>query len=616
MCGICGAVSDRNIDIRKMTQTIRHRGPDAQNVFEEKDISLGHVRLSIIDLSTYANQPMTSRSGRYMIVYNGEVYNFRKLKSELERTGCGFVTYSDTEVILEGFEHWGLGLLEKLNGMFAFAIYDRKDGKLYLVRDRFGIKPLYYYHNDGDLIFGSEIKALLASGLIDKKLDYQGLHEYLHFSTTLGETTFYQGIKKLLPGHIMIYDIGSRHCNIECYKRNYDVTVSHDNLETATARIRELFERSVKNQLVSDVPVGVFLSGGIDSTAITAFASRHYNGTLKTFSSGFDFDKGVNELPNARFVAKTFGTDHHELHINGGDMPQVLEELNTYFDQPFGDAANIPLFLMSKELGGKHKVILQGDGGDELFAGYGRYFRVRNERLFRLLSTILVAMTPLISKSNRRYRSLRSMYAVVQKDPALITAWIMSQEMWMEPPARLFKEKWRERLEQVDPFARYRSLHQLFGDKDLLQELLFTDTNAILPDLYFEKVDRATMAASIEVRVPFLDNDLASYAMSLPSRYKVRGKEKKYLLKKAFSGVVPNKILYGKKRGFSVPFQYWLRTSMKEFLIDAIGTCDCYTPEVQKLIDEHIAGKRDHGYMLWKLLNLSIWLKNNQSAVQ
>jgi len=611
MCGICGAVSDRDIDIWKMTQSILHRGPDAQEVCQNESVALGHTRLSIIDLSTRANQPMTSRSGRFIIVYNGEVYNFRELRAELKKAGCQFRTRSDTEVILEGFEHRGLGLLESLNGMFAFAIHDRKDGKIYLVRDRFGIKPLYYYQSGSDLVFGSEIKALLASGIIGKRLDYQGLHEYLHFSTTLGETTFYQGIKKLLPGHVMTYDLESRQSSIECYKSNYDIEESGDSLEQAPGRIRELFEKSVKSQLVSDVPVGIFLSGGIDSTAITAFAARYYGGTLKTFSSGFDFDKGVNELPNARFIAATFGTDHHELHIKGGDMPNVLEELNSYFDQPFGDAANIPLFLMSRELEGQHKVILQGDGGDELFAGYGRYFRVRNEKAFRALSKILVALAPLVPKSNKRYRSLRSMYAVVQKDPALITALIMSQEMWNEPPTRLFKDNWRERLEQVDPFARYKTLHRLFGEKDLLQELLFTDTNAILPDLYFEKVDRATMAASIEVRVPFLDNELAAYAMSLPSHYKVRGKEKKYLLKKAFAGVVPDRILFGPKRGFSVPFQHWLRSSMKEYMIDTISASNSYSPQIKTLMDEHIAGNGDNGLILWKLLNLSMWVRAN-----
>ena len=612
MCGICGYVSEQKLDIRAMTQSIHHRGPDAQAVLEEGAVALGHARLSIIDLSTHANQPMTSRSVRYVIVYNGEVYNFRELKAELEKAGCTFSTQSDTEVILEGFERWGLDFLEKLNGMFAFAIYDKKEKTIHLVRDRYGIKPLYYYLNGRDLVFGSEIKALLASDLIEKKLNYQGLHEYLHFSTTLGETTFYSGVKKLLPGHFMSYDVNKRQFKTQSYKNNYDMVESKDSLEDAIVRIRELFEQSVKRQLIADVPVGIFLSGGIDSTAITAFASRHYTGTLKTFSSGFDYDKGVNELPNARFIAEKFGTNHHELHIKGGDIPHVLEELNGYFDQPFGDAANIPLFLMSRQLGGNHKVILQGDGGDELFAGYGRYFRVANERAFRLLSKVLVGIAPLIPKSSKRYRTMRSMYAVAQKDPTLVTALIMSQEMWTEPPTRLFKNSWRDRLEQVDPFARYKELHGLFGGKDLLQELLFTDTNAILPDLYFEKVDLATMAASIEVRVPFLDNDLAAYAMSLPSRYKVQGKEKKYLLKKAFAGVVPDRILYGPKRGFSVPFQHWLRTSMKEFMVDTIRASDCYSPEVDILMGQHITGKQDHGFMLWKLLNLSMWLRANE----
>lgn len=612
MCGICGAVSGRPIDIHAMTQSIRHRGPDYQGVWQEDFISLGHARLSILDLSSQAHQPMLSRSGRFVIVYNGEVYNFQKLKKDLERAGVRFRTHSDTEVILEGFAHWGTSLFEKLNGMFAFAIYDRRDKKVFLVRDRFGIKPLYYNYVNCEFVFGSEIKALLASDAIDRQINFQGVHEYLHFSTTLGENTFYKGIKKLEPGHFIEFDCIENTVNIHLYKLNYDLIPPTDTLDESITKVRYLFEQSVQSQLVADVPVGIFLSGGIDSTAITAFASRHYSGKLKTFSAGFDFDKGVNELPNARFVADYFGTNHHEFYIKGVDIPYILDNLNDYFDQPFGDAANIPLYLMGRELKGKHKVILQGDGGDELFAGYRQYLRVKNKRAFKLFSKFMIAFAPFVPKSSKYYRMMRSMHAVAQKDLALIPARIYSSEMLIEPPQRLFNDEWRRKLDAVDPFARHRSLHAKFQHLDLLQELLYTDMNVILPDQYLEKVDRATMANSLEVRVPFLDNDLAAYAMALPSSYKVRGKEKKFLLKKAFSGIVPDRIIYGPKRGFGVPFKYWLRTSMKEFMIDTIRASHCYTPEVDQMMQDHISGKREHGYTLWKLLNLSMWLENNR----
>lgn len=616
MCGICGSVSDYSVNIEKMVESIHHRGPDFQDFFKENRLVLGHTRLSILDLSIAANQPMVSRSERTVVVYNGEIYNFNNLKNELKNEDVVFKTHSDTEVVLEGYEKWGNKIFEKLNGMFALAIYDRRRNTLTLTRDRFGIKPLYYTFKNNEIIFGSEIKAILASGRVNSTMSFQGLHEYLHFSSTLGETTFYEGIHKLLPGHMLVYDLLRNKVEIKPFKLNYDLPIIIDSQKKIVENIRYLFEESVKRQLVSDVPIGVFLSGGIDSTAITALATKHYSGKLKTFSAGFDFDKGVNELANARFIAKKFGTEHNEFHIKGSGIPKILEKLNSYFDQPFSDAANIPLFLMGKELKGKHKVILQGDGGDELFAGYRQYFRVKNERLFKLLSYVTIKMSFAIPKSSKYYRMLRSMYAITQNDKDLITARLYSQELLTENPSRLFNKDWKEKIDAVDPFIRHRELHKEFGKFDLLQELLYTDMNTMLPDQYLEKVDRATMANSLEIRVPFLDNELAAYTMSLPSKYKIQGKEKKYLLKKAFAGLVPDKILYGPKRGFSVPFQYWLRTSMKDFMIDTLNASRVYSPEVSTMMKEHTMGKRDHGYILWKLLNLSIWINTNREITQ
>ena len=610
MCGICGGVTDYNLNIEEMVNSIKHRGPDFQGVYRDDTIYLGHARLSILDLSKDANQPMVDSNRDYVLVYNGEVYNFKDIRESLYRLGYKFKTNSDTEVILKGFMEWGVELFKKLNGMFAFAIYDKMKDRLYIVRDRFGIKPLYYYYDKQNLIFASEIKAILKSKLVKKELSYQGLYEYMHFSTTLGESTFYSGIKKLKAGHYIEYH--NKTINIYPYRLNYSVTPSTDSLEEAIYNVRDLFEKSVKSQLVSDVPIGIFLSGGVDSTAITAFASKHYSGKLKTFSAGFDFDKGFNELPNAKFISEKFNTEHYEFYIKGDDTVDVLERVNYYFDQPFGDAANIPLYLMSRELKGKHKVVLQGDGGDELFAGYKYYFRAKNERAFKLFSKAITSFDFLIPKSSRYYRMLRSMYAIVQKDRALIPARFYSQEMIKESSLNLFKKEYRDKLMEVNPFKYHLSFHEKFKNMDLLQELLYTDMNIILPDQYLEKVDRATMANSLEIRVPFLDNNLVDYVMSLPSKYKVYGKEKKYLLKRAFEGVVPDKILYGKKRGFGVPFSYWLRSSMSDFMRDEISSSSIYTKDVSKVIDEHILGKRDHGFLLWKILNLAMWLNRNK----
>jgi len=611
MCGICGYISKKDISIEKMNQSIMHRGPDNQESFKDNDIGLGHTRLSILDLSNESNQPMISRSGRYVLVYNGEIYNFLELKKELQSLDVIFEKESDTEVVLEGFEFWGVKLFEKLNGMFAFSIYDKQLNIMYIVRDRFGIKPLYYYSHNDDFIFGSEIKSLLASNIIEKKLNYQGLYEYLHFATTLGETTFYENIKKLEPGYYIEYDIDKKEFDIHKYKLNYEVTQSDDSLEDAIKNIRELFEASVKRELVSDVPVGIFLSGGIDSTAITAYATKHYKGKIKTFSAGFDYDGGDNELPNAKFIAEYFGTEHHELSITGDNTIMVLEEVNHYFDQPFGDAANIPLYLMTKELKGKEKVILQGDGGDELFAGYHRYIRLHHYKSFKFISKFFFLLKKFIPKSSSRYKGLRFLFALNQSDLSKEMAYIMSQEMFDEDPINYFSPEVKNKLKNINPFQRYQYFYNKFKKLDPVNRALFTDMNIILPDLYFEKVDRATMANSLEVRVPFLDNELARYAMSLPSKYKVRGKEKKFLLKKAFEGVVPNKILYGPKKGFGVPFQYWLRTSMKDFMLDNIRSSEIYNNDIELLMQEHISRKKDNGMILWKLLNLSLWLKKS-----
>jgi asparagine synthase (glutamine-hydrolysing) len=611
MCGICGYISRKSIDIEEMNHSISHRGPDNQGTFIDKNIGLGHTRLSILDLSNDSNQPMVSRSGRYVLVYNGEIYNFLELKEELKEQGVVFKRESDTEVVVEGFEEWGTALFEKLNGMFAFSIYDRELNKIYIVRDRFGVKPLYYYHKNEDFIFGSEIKSILASNIVEKKISYQGLYEYLHFATTLGETTFYQDIKKLESGYYIDYDINRKQFDIKKYKLNHEVSSSNDSLEEAIKKTRELFENAVKRQLVSDVPVGIFLSGGVDSSAITAYATKHYKGKVKTFSAGFDFDEGVNELPNAKFIANHFGTEHKEMHIKGDNIASILEDVNYYFDQPFGDAANIPLYLMSRELKGKEKVILQGDGGDELFAGYHRYIRLHHYKTFKAVSKLLPLIKKVIPKSNSKYKGLRFLFALNQKESSNEMAYILSQEMFDEDPADYFSNRVKRQLKEQNPFKRYQYFYNKFSELDPVNRALYTDMNIILPDLYFEKVDRATMANSLEVRVPFLDNELAEYAMSLPSEYKVRGKEKKYILKKAFEGIVPDKILHGPKRGFSVPFQYWLRTSMKDFMLKNIRDSELYNHKIEQLMQEHISGNKDNGYILWKLLNLAIWLKKS-----
>ena len=612
MCGISGGVADNGIEIDRMIESIRHRGPDHQAIFKEKHVSLAHARLSIIDLSKLANQPMRSASKRFVIVYNGEVYNYKDLRKELETVRGEFKSNSDTEVVVESFEYWGVDSFERLNGMFAFAIFDRQKEQIYLVRDRFGIKPLYFWFGPAkSFLFGSEIKTLLCSGLVEKKINYHGLYEYLHYSTTLGESTFYRGIKKLLPGHYLKFDISKKEYSIQPYHLNYKTTPSDVSSEFAIQKIRHLFEESVRKQLVADVPVGVFLSGGVDSSAIAIFAAKHYNGQLKTFSAGFDYDKGINELQNAQIVAKKIGSEHHEFNIRGQDVPDVLERLNTYFDQPFGDAANIPLFLMSRELKGHHKVVLQGDGGDELFAGYFRYRRLKYYNFFKIISKLVTVSSFLVPTRSSFYRKARYFKALGQKDSDKEMAFIMSQEMPDEDPKDYFSKFIKMNLSRINPFERYQYFYEILKNNNPVQRMLFTDMNIVLPDLYFEKVDRSTMANGIEIRVPFLDNELVSFVMSLPAEYKVKGKQKKYLLKRAFKGIVPDQILYGPKQGFGVPFQFWLKKSMKDFMYDSVRSAGISNKKLELAMDDHVRGKKDNGYLLWKMLNLSLWINSD-----
>jgi asparagine synthase (glutamine-hydrolysing) len=616
MCGISGLVNISNKQfcfrdtVFRMVESLQHRGPDRSDVWSASGVGLGHARLSIIDLSRGGDQPMHSDCGRYILIYNGEVYNFHELKSELERLGVNFRSHSDTEVLLKSWVFWGNAVLGKLNGIFAFAIWDRDKQELVLARDRFGVKPLYYQRIQGGIVFGSEIKAILASGMVSAQVNPRALHEFAYFGTSLGRSTLFDGINRLEPGHWLMLRDGE--CKTQAYWRVEDVAQIADDEDAAVERVRELLEAAVKRQLVSDVPVGVFLSGGIDSTAVTAFASRHYAGTIKTYSVGFDFDSGVNELPRARRVAEHFGTDHHELHLSGGALPTVIEDLVRHHDEPFSDAANIPLYLLCRELNGNPRVILQGDGGDEIFGGYRRYALLSQYKLWKALSKMRGLIPSLGSeKSNRLHRILD---AFSQEDDAIRMALLLTMDTAKTSFVSLLAERWQEQLRPTDPFGRYREMAARLHGLDPVQQMLYCDTSILLPNVFLEKVDKSTMAFSIESRVPFLDNDLADYGLGLPSIMKVRGNDKKRLLKQALRGLVPNEVLDGPKTGFGVPFSYWLATSLHDYargvFEDAVARPDSFFEKnaLFSVLEAH--RKRPEyqsGFILWKALNLAIW---------
>jgi asparagine synthase (glutamine-hydrolysing) len=622
MCGIAGfcrfdSEGAKGIDLVAATRAIAHRGPDDEGIWQGRHVGLGHRRLSIIDLSPLGHQPMVSASGRYQIVFNGEIYNFLELRRDLEKGGVVFRGNSDTESLVNGYECWGKDLFARLNGIFAFAIWDTREEKLIAVRDRMGVKPFNYRYDRGTFAFGSEIKAILHLGSASRKLDAQGFHEFLYYGNALGENTLFAGVKKLLPGEWL--EVSREGLRFGSYWKHEDIQLQPVTSASESAAIdstRRLLEQAVQRQLVGDVPVGVFLSGGIDSSAITAFATRNSPNSLDTWSAGFDFDDGHNELPMAARVAKTFGTRHHELRIQGNELPDVIRRMVQQHDEPFGDAANIPLYLMTREIRDSCKVILQGDGGDELFGGYNRYHLLKRQSRYagvlKFLNLIPKAMLP--GRLRNQIRRFHSVFSTRDRGTRL-ARFLTIEESGDRGPERLLARSMQLLIRETSPSRRYEALARRFQSLDDVQQLFWLDSLIILPDQFLEKVDKSTMANGVEVRVPFLDNDLAEFALGLPSGLKVYGGEKKYLLKKAVRGIVPDEVLDAPKKGFGVPYYNWIKGPLKSFMMDifnspAIRKRELLAGDVLKCrIDDHCAGRDDWGFQLWKLMNFCLWVE-------
>ncbi len=616
MCGICGIVdyARPNVDpalVWAMTRTLDHRGPDDRGVQIIGPAGLGHTRLTILDLTSAGHQPMQTQDGRVTLVYNGEIYNFPQLRRTLEREGVTFRSRSDTEVVLQAYLRWGIDCFAMFNGMFALALWDAPSQTLHLARDRFGIKPLYYRASGSGIVFGSEIKAIIAAGRLRREMNWHALHEFMYYGNALGTHTLFEGIVKLLPGHRLT--LNRNGLSTSAYWSLDDLHPVTDGLEVATETLRQRLSDAVTAHLLSDVPVGVFLSGGIDSSAITVLASQRYGGRLKTFSVGFDFDDRDSELPKAKSLAKRFATEHHELYVAGACMPATIERLIACHDEPFSDAANIPLFLLCEQLKGSVKVVLQGDGGDEMFGGYRRYAVVSHERSWQWASRAALVLSSIAPRGPTYHRAARFFQAMVHSDPAMRFALLLTPETLASPPTRLLSADIRHKIEPFDPFARYRELSDRLRHLDAVQRLMYTDACILLPDTFLEKVDKSTMAHGIEVRVPFLDAELSSYAMGLPSQLKVRRGQKKWILRRALRGLVPDAILDGRKVGFGVPVDQWLRAPLAEYLRSVVldhsiirsGLLD--QRAVEHALGQHLAGRANDGALLYKVLNLALW---------
>ena len=540
MCGIIGFNWKDKALIKKATTLIRYRGPDDSGEYIDKNVSLGHARLSIIDLSRKAKQPMNTSN--YSIIFNGEIYNYKEIKKELKE--YKFETNSDTEVIIYAYDKWKEKCLDKFNGMFALCIYDKKNKELFLARDRFGIKPLYYSNKKGKFVFGSELKSIL--GFLDKKkIDPVGLSQFFSFRFTLGETTLVKGINKFLPGHFMTYDLSSK--KIKRYNRYYDIKkqkTTKKSFSQAKKELRALMKKSVERRMVADVPVACLLSGGIDSSIITTLAKK-YNKNLNTFSIGFDT---TNELPFAKIVAKQFNTNHHEFRIDKNSVLDYLDDMVYHMDEPIGDPGFLPIYVLSKNVSKHNKVVLSGDGGDEVFCGYDRYkmfhygLSLRHLAIYDFNNDILKRL-----KKMRNKNDYSSFFEVIRlfDDSELKKLGIKGFN------ARMFwNDKYKSALSNAQEF----------------------DINTLLPNDFFMKADKMSSAFGLEQRVPYLDHELVEFAFSLPLKYKLKLWNEKFILKDAFKTMLPKKISNRKKHGFDVPIDYWFKNVLADKLKELLRT--------------------------------------------
>lgn len=610
MCGISGFNFEDKEAIEKMNTKIAHRGPDAAGIFVSPGISLGHRRLSIIDLSQAANQPMESTDGRYVIVYNGELYNFFDLKKELSGK-YEFKTASDTEVVLASFIAWGADCLAKFNGIFAFAIWDKKKQELFLARDRFGVKPLYYYYGGGKFIFASEAKAILEHSFVRRKLNIGALNNYFRFLYVLGPETMWEDIKKLPPGHFAVCGRGELKIS-----RYFELAVKNEikNMKTAEKMAADAMFLAVKRQLVSDRPVGLFLSGGLDSSVICAAMAREASGPVKTFSVGFDIDiekeKFNADFLTAQATASHFGTHHHPLLVSASDVRDNFENCVVSMDEPVSNHVQVATYLLAREAKREVAVVLGGDGGDEIFGGYDRYYYADLvEKTWRLAPFL---------KGSRLFRRLgalagRKNMAAKFTAPDELCLYLSFMAQKEEIVLAFLLPEYNLPLAE----AAYRSYFDRRGI-DIASKMMAADLSTWLADESLIRSDKLAMAHGLEERVPFLDNDLVDLAFSIPSKFKlINAYHGKKVLRRAFRGIVPDSVLDQRKRGFFSPAAKWLRTGLKDFAYEILSPN--YTNKtdglfnwtaVKKILDEHIEHKNYSLNTIWSLMTFQVWARN------
>jgi len=613
MCGIAGIVSSKGAPdlgaVGRMSATLVHRGPDDEGVFQRGAVALAARRLSIIDLD-HGHQPIANEDGSVVVVQNGEIYNYRELKRELEGRGHRFATACDTEVLVHLYEEHGDGFVERLRGMFAVALWDDRRQRLLLARDRFGIKPLYYRDVDGELSFASELKAMLEQPGFSRAIDPRAMAAYLAFNSIPAPLTIFAEARKLPPGFLLSWHGGAT--ELHRYARPRPVPAGQERNEPAdvlAAELREVLKDSIRAHLVADVPVGVLLSGGVDSGGITALAAAESRDPLKTFSIGFE-ESGFDELSRARLVAERFGTDHHELIVRP-DAVELLPKLVEAFDEPFGDSSALPTYLVSELAAGEVKVALSGEGGDELFGGYYTYVA---DQLAPRLGRLAALASPLVEALPSSDRRVGFDYKAKRFARAAGLPPLERHHAWKE----IFSAERRRSLLQGggpgwDPVDLYRERYAETAASAPLARMQDVDLGIYLVDDLLVKTDRLSMAHSLELRVPFLDQRVAEFALALPTSLKVRGFAKKRLLRRTLAPLLPKEVVGGRKQGFSIPLAAWLRGPLEPFAREVLAPATlerqaCLDPAaVTPLVDRHCSGREDLSRQLWGLMAFTLW---------
>ena len=622
MCGICGVYGFDGLGpeagevTKKMCSVMVHRGPDDEGYYADNKVALGMRRLSIIDLVT-GHQPIANEDRSVWVVYNGEIYNFPELREKLIQKGHSFATKSDTEVIVHLYEEEGENFVTRLNGMFAIALWDLKTNSLILARDRLGIKPLHYWQSDDTLVFSSEIKSILEAGY-PRDLDFDGMSRFFTFEYIPAPQTIFKGIKKLLPGHMMIVTD-----SMVQIKQYWDVKHDEDTGEPKNegAVLDEIYERlreSVRRRLISDVPLGVFLSGGMDSSSITALMSEVADSKIKTFSIGFK-EESFNELGYAKVVADRFRTDHQEFVVESNLVRELVPKLIEYVDEPLADASIIPTYIISNLARKYVTVALAGEGGDELFAGYDTYKAYQVARYYRKVPKLIrnglvkniVKVFP-ASKKRLSFEFKAKKFISGIDYPPEIANFIWWGAYSPREKEKLFAADILRKLSE-DLFAPISFHLDNCSTEDTVSRIGYLDLKLYLQDDLLVKTDRMSMANSLEIRVPFLDHTFVEYAAAIPSSLKLKGLTTKHILKKAMAPYLPPEILTRKKIGFDIPLGVWIRNELKDFVTDILSPENLNKHKffnqaaIEKILKEHLQGANNHRQLLWPLIIFQFW---------